>query len=108
MLSPPQVIVLDLALSEEETHGQQEWAFYNDYYGSHCDLPLFIFEGLSGQFITAVLRPGKRPTGTENARILKRVVKRRRAPEPQTPLVIRGDSPFANPPLMAWAVEDPP
>jgi hypothetical protein len=54
-----------------------------------------------------VLRPSKRPAGTENALILKRVVKRRRAHGPQTPLVIRGDSHFANPQLMTWAVEDP-
>jgi hypothetical protein len=104
---PPQVIVLDLDHSEDETHGQQEFAFYNDYSGSHCYLPLFIFEGLSGKFIIAVLRPGKRPTGAENAMILKRVVKRLRAHWPQTHLVIRGDSHFANPELMPWAVEDP-
>ena len=41
---------------------------------STCYLPLFIFEGLSGAFVTAVLRPGKRPTGAENAMILKRVL----------------------------------
>jgi hypothetical protein len=105
---PPKVIVLDLDPSEDETHGQQEFAFYNHPYSSHCDLPLFIFEGLSGKFITAVLRPGKRPTGAENAMILKRVVKLLRAHWPQTHLVIRGDSPFANPELMPWAVEDPP
>jgi hypothetical protein len=34
---------------------------------------LFVFEGLSGKFITAVLRPGKRPTGAENASIIKRI-----------------------------------
>jgi hypothetical protein len=66
---PPEVIVLDLNPSEGETHGQQELAFYHNYSGSHCYLPLFIFEGLSGKLITAVLRPGKRPTGTENALI---------------------------------------
>ena len=33
----------------------------------HCDLPLFLFKGLSDRFITAALRPGQRPTGAENA-----------------------------------------
>jgi uncharacterized protein YfaS (alpha-2-macroglobulin family) len=60
---PPAVIVLDLDHSEDPTHGQQECSFYNHYDGHHCYLPLFLFEGLSGQFITAALRPGKRPTG---------------------------------------------
>jgi hypothetical protein len=68
----PQVIVLAMDHSEDATHGQQEFAFYNHHYGNHCDLPLCLFEGISGTFITAVLRPGKRPTGAENAMILKR------------------------------------
>jgi hypothetical protein len=34
---------------------------------------------LSGQFITAALRPGQRPTGAENAAIVQRVLKRLRA-----------------------------
>ena len=38
-------------------------------------MPLFLFEGISGKLITAVLRPGKRPTGKENAAIIKRVVR---------------------------------
>ena len=38
--TPPAVIVLDLDHTEDETHGQQEFAFYNHYYRSHCYLPL--------------------------------------------------------------------
>jgi hypothetical protein len=54
---PPAVIVLDLDHTEDAAHGQQEQIFYNHHYGSHCYLPLFIFEGMSGRFITAALRP---------------------------------------------------
>lgn len=36
---PPSVIVLDMDHSEDRTHGQQELAFYNRHYGSHCHLP---------------------------------------------------------------------
>ena len=104
---PPQVIVLDMDHSEDATHGQQEFAFYNHHYGNHCYLPLFIFEGLSGKFITAVLRPGKRPTGAENAMILKRVLKRLRAAWPHTRIILRGDGHFSNPELMALAMADP-
>ena len=71
---PPAVIVLDMDHSEDATHGQQELAFYNHHYRSHCYLPLFIFEGLSGKFVTAALRSGKRPTGAENAMIFERVL----------------------------------
>ena len=101
---PPQVIVLDLDHSEDEAHGRQEQIFYNHHYGSHCYLPLFIFEGLSGKLVTAALRPGKRPTGAENAAIVKRVLKRLRAVWPNTHIILRGDGHFSNPELMQLAL----
>ena len=97
----PAVIVLDMDHSEDVTHGQQELAFYNHHYGNHCYLPLFLFEGLSGKLITAVLRPGKRPTGRENAAIIKRVLRLLRQAWPQTHIILRGDGHFSNPELMA-------
>lgn len=103
----PELIVLDMDHSEDITHGQQELSFYNHHYGHHCYLPLLVFEGLSGKFITAALRPGKRPAGVENAMILKRVLKRLRAAWPETVIVLRGDSHFANPELMQLALDDP-
>ena len=102
----PEVIVIALDHSEDPTHGQQEFSFYNQYSQSHCDLPLFLFEGLSGTFITAALRPGKRPTGAENARIVKRVLQRLRAAWSDTHFLLRGDRHFANPELMALALAD--
>lgn len=104
---PPEMIVLDMDHSEDQTHGQQELAFYNHHYQSHCYLPLFLFEGLSGKFITAALRPGKRPTGAENAMILKRVLKRLRQHWPETRILLRGDAHFANVELMQLALDDP-
>lgn len=67
---PPSVIVLDMDHSEDRAYAQQQDIFYNHHYGSYCYLPLFVFEGLSGKLITAVLRPGKRPCGAENAAII--------------------------------------
>ena len=104
--TPPAIIVLDMDHSEDRTHGQQELAFYNHHYGSHCYLPLFLFEGLSGKLITAVLRPGKRPTGRENAAIIGRVVRRLRQAWPDTHIVLRGDGHFSNPELMALCEGD--
>ena len=103
----PAVIVLDMDHSEDATHGQQELAFYNPHYGNHCYLPLFLFEGLSGKFITAVLRPGKRPTGKENAAIIKRVLRLLRQAWPETHIILRGDGHFSNPELMALCASDP-
>ena len=104
--SAPALIVLEMDHSEDRTHGQQELSFYNHHYGSHCYLPLFLFEGLSGKLITAVLRPGKRPTGRENAAIVGRVVRHLRQAWPDTHIVLRGDGHFANPELMALCHED--
>jgi len=94
----PELIVLDRDHSEDAIYGQQQLSFYNHHYRSHCDLPLFLFDGLSGKFITAELRPGKRPKGAENAMILKRVLNLR-AVWPETRIVLRGDGHFANPEL---------
>lgn len=104
---PPAVIVLDMDHSEDPAHGQQEQLFYNRHYGNYCYLPLFIFEGVSGKLITAALRPGKRPTGAENASIVKRVLKRLRSAWPDTHIVLRGDAHFANPELMQLALDTP-
>lgn len=104
---PPKLIVLDMDHSEDITHGQQQLSFYNHHYRSYCYLPLFLFEGISGKFITAALRPGKRPKGAENAMILKRVLKRLRAAWPKTHIVLRGDGHFSNPELMVLALDDP-
>ncbi|MCP4283241.1 MAG: IS1380 family transposase, partial [Gammaproteobacteria bacterium] len=103
----PPIIVLDMDHSEDPTHGQQELALYNHHYRNHCYLPLFIFEGLSGELITAALRPGKRPSGAENASILKRVIKHLRRHWPHTHIVLRGDGHFANPELMRLILNDP-
>jgi Transposase DDE domain group 1 len=103
----PALIVLDMDHSEDATYGQQELSFYNHHYRSYCYLPLFLFEGISGKFVTAALRPGKRPKGAENAMILKRVLKHLRAAWPETHIVLRGDGHFSNPELMELALADP-
>ena len=97
---PPAAIVLDLDHSDDPTHGQQEFAFYNHHYKSYCYLPLFIFEGTSHALVTACLRPGVRPTGAENAMILARLLPYLRQRWPHTHILVRGDSHFATPEVM--------
>ncbi len=105
--TPPQVIVLDLDHTDHRVHGQQELALFNTHYGDDCYLPLLIFEGLSGRLISAVLRPGKTPTGHENTAILKRVLAGLRRHWPDTHIVVRGDTGFAQPALMREVQADP-
>ena len=98
--SPPKSLILDLDHSEDACYGQQPLAFYNHHYGSTCYLALMIFDGLSGGLIAAVLRPGKRPFGEENAMIMRRVLKLIRLRFPDTHILVRGDGHFSGPELM--------
>lgn len=105
--TPPKVAVIDFDHTADLAYGDQEQAQFNTKYGDNCYLPLLIFEGLSGKLITAILRPGKTPTGRENAAILKRLIHLIRQYWPDTHLVIRGDSHFSQPELMAVVQDDP-
>src|SRR3989442_1123346 len=94
---PPAAIVLDVDHSDDPTHGQQEFAFYNHHYQNYCYLPLFIFEGTSHALVTASLRPGTRPKGAEKAMILARLLSYLRHHWPHTHILVRGDSHCATP-----------
>lgn len=94
---PPAALVLDLDHSDDPTHGQQAFAFYNHHYQSSCYVPLFIFEGTSHALVTACLRPGTRPPGRANAMILVRLLAVLRRRWPRTHLLVRGDSHCASP-----------
>jgi len=103
---PPKVLIVDMDHTNDPTYGQQELSFYNHHYQQHCYMPLTIFDGLSGKLITAILRPGKRPTGKENAMIMKRVLKRICQQWPNTNILLRGDGHFSNPELMQLCLDD--
>ena len=102
----PASITLDLDHTDDATHGQQELSFYNHHYGHYCYLPLLVFEASTGALVTAALRPGKRPTGAENAMIMKRVLRILRSHWPHTRILLRGDGHFSNPELMQLIVDD--
>lgn len=98
----PKAIILDIDDTDDPTHGAQQLSLFNGYYDEYCYQPLFIFEGKSGNLITSILRPGRRPSGKETCAIIKRVVQRIRAAWPKVGILIRGDSHFATPELYAW------
>jgi hypothetical protein len=100
--TPPEAIILDIDDTDDPTHGAQQLSLFNGYHDEYCYMPLFIFEGVSGKLVTSILRPGKRPTGSETRSIIKRVVRRIRAVWPSVGILIRGDSHFATPELYAW------
>jgi len=98
----PEGIILDVDDTFDETHGGQQLALFNTFNDGYGYQPIHIYEGRSGRLITAILRPGKRPSGGEVVTILKRVVKRIRKAWPETGILLRADSHYAGPEVMAY------
>ena len=93
----PEGIILDLDDTDDETHGHQQLRLFNAFHDMFCYMPMHIYEGKSGKLITAILRPGKRPSGKEIVSILKRIVKKIRDAWPDVGIMIRGDSHYGAP-----------
>ena len=98
----PTRIVLDLDGTDDPTHGQQEQTAYHGYYHQHMYHPLLVFDGTTGQLITAVLRPGTAHASCGVVAILKRIVRSLRDRWPQVAIELRADSGFARPALYDW------
>jgi hypothetical protein len=96
----PNVIVLDIDDSDDQVHGAQQLALFNAHYDGYCFQPIHIFEAGSGKSVVSLLRPGKRPSGAEAARLLRHVIDRIRRNWPRTRIVVRGDSHYATPEVM--------
>jgi hypothetical protein len=98
---PPTRIVLDIDDTDDAAHGQQELALFNAHYDCTCFQPIHIFDGLTGKPILALLRPGKRPSGEEVAKVLRHVIGRIRKHWPHVAILVRGDSHYCSEPALA-------
>lgn len=59
-----------------------------------------ILDGRSDALVAAILRPGRRPNGAENAMIMQHVLTLIRKRFPQTHILVRGDGHFSEPKMM--------
>jgi hypothetical protein len=98
---PPARIVLDIDDTDDPVHGQQELALFNAHYDCTCFQPIHIFDGLSGKPVLSLLRPGKRPSGEEVAKVLRHVIGRIRKCWPHVAILVRGDSHYCSEPALA-------
>jgi hypothetical protein len=93
-------ITIDLDGSEDPTHGQQPFAFFNGYYDSWCYLPLFGFLSIDDlpeqHLFFARLRPGTGPEGRCVRTLLRRVVPLLRRQFRRAEIVVRLDAGFAS------------
>jgi hypothetical protein len=94
-------ITLDLDPTDDPTHGQQEFAFFNGHYDTWCYLPVVAtvtFNDEPAQFaVAAVLRPGKAPASLGARGILRALLRKLRAAFPAATFRVRLDGGFASP-----------
>jgi hypothetical protein len=97
-------ITIDLDPTDDPTHGQQEFTFFNGHYDTWCYLPLvatLTFNAEPRQYLVAtVLRPGNSPAKRGALGLLTRLCRRLRAAFPGATLRVRLDGGFASPEIL--------
>lgn len=101
----PEAIVIDMDPTENRVYGDQQLALFNGFADEYCFMPFHVYDGITGQLITTVLRPGKTPSGVEVITILKRIVNRIRKRFPETKLIFRADSHHARAEVLTYLDE---
>ncbi|HME86691.1 MAG TPA: IS1380 family transposase [Roseiarcus sp.] len=95
----PKRITLDVDDTFDAVHGGQQLRLFNAHYDEYGFQPIVVFDG-QGRFITAVLRPAKRPGGREIKAFLRRLLRAIRAHWPKTQIMLRGDSHYCAPEVL--------
>ncbi len=98
----PTRIVLDIDDTDDAVHGGQQLALFNAHYDSYCFQPIHIYEAATGKPVLSLLRPGKRPSGAEAARVLRHVIGRIRHNWPRVEITVRGDGHYGTPEVMDY------
>jgi len=103
-------ITIDMDPTDDPTHGQQEFAFYNGHYDSWCFLPMVAtlsFDDEPEQYlVAAVLRPGNVNASKGALGILRRLVCKLRAAFPKARLRVRLDGGFATPEIFDFLEDE--
>jgi hypothetical protein len=93
-------ITIDLDPTDDPTHGQQEFTFFNGHYDTWCYLPVVAtvtFNDEPAQYaVAAVLRPGNAPAKRGAIGLLRRLFRQLRAAFPGVVLRVRLDGGFAS------------
>ena len=98
--SPARYIVLDLDVTDDLVHGNQEQAFFNTYYGGYCYAPLYIFCGK--HLLAAKLRPSNVDPAQGALEELQRVIQQIRSRWHDVHILVRGDSAYSREEIMSW------
>ena len=101
---PPRQIILDMDVTDDSVHGNQEGAFFNTYYKGVCYAPLYIFCG--HHLLVAKLRPSNVDPASGALEELQRVIQLIRDKWKDTHIVIRGDSAYAREEIFKFCEEN--
>ena len=96
----PREIVLDLDNTDIPLHGGQEGRFFHGYYDEFCYLPLYVFCGR--HLLLARQRRATSPAAMARCEEMARIIAQIRRKWRWVRIILRGDSGFANDPLMRW------
>jgi hypothetical protein len=97
---PPRQIILDLDVTDDLVHGNQEETFFNPYYRGYCYAPLYIFCGQ--HLLAAKLRASNVDPAEGGLEELERVIKIIRSRWKDVKIIIRGDSAYSREDIMSW------
>jgi hypothetical protein len=97
-------ITIDLDPTDDPTHGQQQFTFFNRHYDSYCYLPMVCFltfnEEAEQYLVAAVLRRGNATGSLGALGILRRLMARVSDAFPKAKLRVRLDGGFASPEVL--------
>ena len=97
----PKRIVIDIDDTFDRVHGGQQLRLFNAYYDDYGFQPIVVFDA-EGRFVTALLRPGKRPSGVEIRSFVRRLIGALRGHWPKVEILLRADSHYACPEVFDW------
>jgi hypothetical protein len=97
----PRRIVLDIDDTFDAVHGAQQLRLFNAHYDEYGFQPIVVFDG-EGRFVTALLRPARRPDGHAIRALLRRLVRAIRANWPRVEILIRADSHYCCPEVLSF------
>jgi hypothetical protein len=97
----PRRITLDIDDTFDAVHGGQQLRLFNAFYDEYGFQPIVVFDQ-DGRFVTALLRPAKRPKGVEIRAFLRRLTRAIRSNWPNVQILVRADSHYACPEVLDW------
>src|SRR6266849_4361808 len=104
-------ITIDLDPTDDPTHGQQEFTFFNRYYDCHCYLPVVCFLTFNDEaeqyLVASVLRPGNVSGSCGAIGILRRLLQRLDSAFPGVVFRVRLDGGFAAPEVLEFLDRQP-